>query len=68
MSIEQLKTNVRMLQGELAKNGMNLRLAKNIERQAELLHARLEIYKSIAHLQGRMIEVLRAENKFMVAA
>lgn len=68
---ESLMVEIRSLMKDLAVNGMNMRMAKNsnnIDQLINLLAVRTEIYKSIAHRQGLLIEVLSNEVEFKKAA
>ena len=66
-TIESLKVEIRELMKDLARNGAeSVREHKsgrtmNLERLAV---ARVEIYKSIAHRQGLIIEILTVQVKF----
>lgn len=67
-SIESLRAQIRELMQALSSNGLNLRMTekrKSTIGLSELLHARVEIYKSIAHRQGMIIEVQATEIKFL---
>lgn len=62
-----LKVEIRGLIRALAINGMNMNMAKrsdNIDLTVNLLCARTEILKSIAHRQGLLIEVLDNEIEY----
>ena len=61
---ETIRAEIVVLMRELARTGMALRMEKRINRQIELMHARTEIYKSIAHRQGLMIEMMTNELAF----
>lgn len=64
MSVEMLKAQIRMLMGQLARNGFEMRREKRVNRTIDLMAARMEIYKSIAHRQGMIIEIQAAHLKF----
>lgn len=57
MSVEMLKAQIHGLMRDLAINGLHLRVEKRVGRKFELMAARMEIYKSIAHRQGLIIEM-----------
>ena len=65
---EQLKVEIQLLMQELAKSGMRLRMEKRINRQIELMHLRTELYKSITHRQGLIIEMMANEAEYKEAA
>ena len=54
--MEALRQQVRNLQMDLAGTEFALRMEKDLGRQIELMLARTEIYKSICHRQGLMIQ------------
>lgn len=61
---ESLLKEIRILMRELAKASFNLRMEKRGDRQIALHHVRTEIYKSICHRQGLVIQALTAEVEF----
>lgn len=66
---ESLKGEIRELMKDMAENGFELRRVERkglFLRQNELLHARHEIMKSIAHRQGMVIEALECEAEYGV--
>jgi hypothetical protein len=64
LTVETLRKEIRMLQQTLATNGFEMRMEKRTNRILDLMTARMEIYKSIAHRQGLLIEVLTNEVNF----
>lgn len=65
---EQLIVQIRELLKDLARNGFELRREKRVNRQIELHLARVEIYKSICHRQGLIIEMQANEIEYDIAA
>ena len=68
---ETIGNEIRELASDLARNGFNLGVAaKRGDKwsMSELMLARVEIYKSIAHRQGLFIEILNAELKYCKVA
>jgi hypothetical protein len=65
---EQLMVQIRELLKDLARNGFELRQEKRMNRQIELHCARVEIYKSICHRQGLIIEAQANEIEYDTAA
>ena len=64
-TVLSLKVEIRNLMKDLATNTMNIRLSReNPDAMHRFLLVRTEIYKSIAHRQGLIIEVLSVEVKF----
>lgn len=61
---QQLRQQIQGLMSDLAGTALELRMAKSIDRQMELMLARTEIYKSIAHRQGLLIVMISQENKY----
>ena len=64
---ESLMNEIRDLMAAMAQNGMELRRCERSNmwiKANELLHARTEILKSIAHRQGLLIEVLNNEIEY----
>jgi hypothetical protein len=64
---ESLKVEIRELMLAMAHNGLNMRMMERSNmwlKANELLHARTEILKSIAHRQGLLIEVLSNEIEY----
>jgi shikimate kinase len=69
MSVEQLKAEIQVLMTQLNYNTMQMRLQHdNIEVMISLMAARVEIYKSVAHRQGLIIEALTNQAKVRRAA
>jgi hypothetical protein len=64
MTKQALKVQIRELMKDLTRNGFDLRVEKRVVRQLELHLARVEIYKSIAHRQGLIIEIQDNELRF----
>ena len=70
-TVETLKRQVRELMKDLAINGVELGRLRGMNmwvRQGELLLARTEILKSIAHRQGLIIEALQNQIEYGKAA
>lgn len=65
MNKEIIKSQIRELMKALARNNFEARKEKNINRQLELAFARVEIYKSIAHRQSLLLDVICNEMRFM---
>ena len=66
-SISCLKVEIQTLMMALSQSTIELRGCEKRNmwlRVAEILHARVEIYKSIAHRQGLIIEMQDNELKF----
>ena len=70
-SKENIKAEINLLCRELAVNGMNLNMQRrrqNLDEVINLMCARTEILKSIAHRQGLLIEILENESRYSEAA
>ena len=66
-SVESIRAEIRTLLGALNQSTVELKRAEKQNmwlRVSELLSARIEIYKSIAHRQGLIIEMQDNELKF----
>lgn len=66
MDLKRLRKEIRDLQKMLAENGFLLRTTPKtlIKVHIDLMAARMEIYRSIAHRQFRMIQILDGIKEF----